>query len=672
MQREQHQQLQAIAQQQEIQRQAMAQQQDALQHEKQQEEARNHQDEMRRQQERHYEQLQEMRQQMQAAQEEMQHEQQRQLEQMHEQQEVQRHVLLAQQQEMRYQHEEQMDQLKQEQRRQVQMQQVQQQQLQRMAQTQHAVAVEEEQNAPPTSAQFNAEKKYLRTSEEIVSDKRREIDALYRKHNPSKLGEVDNLVAKYGEEKFLAMARKKYLKFRRSNAPSVPWKPTSQKPPDPNPYNDGPRWKDTLRGLDKESPPTAADLAARRERKSPRKDDDPESRKPKPNPYQEPVPFSDTLRAPSPEDDVAEHPPSKPVEMQSASSYRASVDNARSRIAEQVRADRARYRAQQGKADSWDVDAAVPRDMSAVPAPRMEDPAGLRAAAARMAAEAQAEVDEETQPVGGRLLHAQRVARARGMAAKDWAQPFDPVPTSSHRVVRLTHPCPHILACMLKPESSSVQAPPRTAGLPVPDSDGDGLYPEPATDPDGDGLYPESATRAGPAYGSRLDDFEEVYVQAGSRAHVPASLYPPSPNRAPSAKRREQEAQAAEVVDAKALAAEAEAAEARYFARASEQSATIGNLSATAYIPAGTAAQADDTAAEEGEDDDAGDSAQIGGRIVSSGIVQEALREEARVREEEGAAQDGDLAEPPAVTSADLDEMERREPRMRPQPRDGL
>jgi len=127
--------------------------------------------------------------------------------------------------------------------------------------------------------------------------------------------------------------------------------------------------------------------------------------------------------------------------MQSASSYRASVDNARSRIAEQVRADRARYRAQQGKADSWDVDAAVPRDMSAVPAPRMEDPAGLRAAAARMAAEAQAEVDEETQPVGGRLLHAQRVARARGMAAKDWAQPFDPVPTSSDRVVRLTHAC---------------------------------------------------------------------------------------------------------------------------------------------------------------------------------------------------------------------------------------
>ena len=217
-----------------------------------------------------------------------------------------------------------------------------------------------------------------------------------------------------------------------------------------------------------------------------------------------------------------------------------------------------------------------------------------------------------------------------------------------------------------------MQAPPRTAGLPVPDSDGDGLYPEPATDPDGDGLYPESAARAGPAYGSRLDDFEEVYVQAGSRAHVPASLYPPSPNRAPSAKRREQQAQAEEVVDAKALAAEAEAVEARYFARASEQSATIGNLSATAYIPAGTTApQGDDTAAEEGHDDEADDTAQIGGRIVSSGIVQEALREEERVREE-GAAQDGDLAEPPAVTSADLDEMERREPRMRPQLRHGL
>lgn len=39
---------------------------------------------------------------------------------------------------------------------------------------------------------------------------RAEIDALYREHNPDKLGGVDALVAKFGEENFLTMVRKKY------------------------------------------------------------------------------------------------------------------------------------------------------------------------------------------------------------------------------------------------------------------------------------------------------------------------------------------------------------------------------------------------------------------------------------------------------------------------------
>ena len=39
---------------------------------------------------------------------------------------------------------------------------------------------------------------------------RLEIDALYQQHNPEKLGDVDSLSAKYGEEKLLTMVRKKY------------------------------------------------------------------------------------------------------------------------------------------------------------------------------------------------------------------------------------------------------------------------------------------------------------------------------------------------------------------------------------------------------------------------------------------------------------------------------
>jgi hypothetical protein len=42
------------------------------------------------------------------------------------------------------------------------------------------------------------------------SEKRREIDALYGANNPEKLPDVDGLLAKYGEDRLLAMVRKKY------------------------------------------------------------------------------------------------------------------------------------------------------------------------------------------------------------------------------------------------------------------------------------------------------------------------------------------------------------------------------------------------------------------------------------------------------------------------------
>ena len=45
-----------------------------------------------------------------------------------------------------------------------------------------------------------------------VSAKRQEIDALYAKHNPEKLGDAPKLIAKYGEDKLLTMVRKKYPK----------------------------------------------------------------------------------------------------------------------------------------------------------------------------------------------------------------------------------------------------------------------------------------------------------------------------------------------------------------------------------------------------------------------------------------------------------------------------
>lgn len=44
----------------------------------------------------------------------------------------------------------------------------------------------------------------------MMSAARQEIDTLYQQHNPEKLGDVDGLAAKYGEEKLLTMVRKEY------------------------------------------------------------------------------------------------------------------------------------------------------------------------------------------------------------------------------------------------------------------------------------------------------------------------------------------------------------------------------------------------------------------------------------------------------------------------------
>ena len=40
---------------------------------------------------------------------------------------------------------------------------------------------------------------------------RREIEVLYTKYNPEKVAEIDMLVAKYGEMRLLSMIHRKYL-----------------------------------------------------------------------------------------------------------------------------------------------------------------------------------------------------------------------------------------------------------------------------------------------------------------------------------------------------------------------------------------------------------------------------------------------------------------------------
>ena len=64
------------------------------------------------------------------------------------------------------------------------------------------------------------------------SEARREIEALYRQHNPEKLAEVDGLMAKYGEARLLAMVRKKY-RPNPENPPPPSTPPPSTPPPVP-------------------------------------------------------------------------------------------------------------------------------------------------------------------------------------------------------------------------------------------------------------------------------------------------------------------------------------------------------------------------------------------------------------------------------------------------------
>jgi hypothetical protein len=44
------------------------------------------------------------------------------------------------------------------------------------------------------------------------SEKHQQIEAMYREHNPDKLAEVPGLLQKYGEDRLLAMMKKKYEK----------------------------------------------------------------------------------------------------------------------------------------------------------------------------------------------------------------------------------------------------------------------------------------------------------------------------------------------------------------------------------------------------------------------------------------------------------------------------
>ena len=151
-----------------------------------------------------------------------------------------------------------------------------------------------------------------------------------------------------------------------------PWRSTTAKPsPFPNPYDNGPRWTDTLRKIDENAPPSREQLdrraaeqrrAASAERRARNRADQAEwdappasGGAPEPNPYEEPVAWVETLR------DVAEttaaglptsasdHPQGKQqgsivVPMQPASQFRKSVD-AESKIAAQVRADKELYKA---------------------------------------------------------------------------------------------------------------------------------------------------------------------------------------------------------------------------------------------------------------------------------------------------------------------------------------
>jgi hypothetical protein len=60
--------------------------------------------------------------------------------------------------------------------------------------------------AAPASPQYNIQPQ----QKGQVSPKVAEVKRLYGKYNPEKLGDVPTLLAKYGEDKLLAMVRKKY------------------------------------------------------------------------------------------------------------------------------------------------------------------------------------------------------------------------------------------------------------------------------------------------------------------------------------------------------------------------------------------------------------------------------------------------------------------------------
>lgn len=184
-----------------------------------------------------------------------------------------------------------------------------------------------------------------------------------------------------------------------------PWRPTASKPYDtfPNPYDNGPRWRESLRQLDDIDPPSRDILerraaeqrrAASAERRARRRADQseweaPAAGPPEPNPYEDPVAWVETLRDAAGAATAAGMSASgrgagvpKVAQMQPTSQFRRSVE-AESKIAAQVRADKELYKARlkQARRDQWHSggfpDEPVP--------PEFYDPAGLEAAAATAA-----------------------------------------------------------------------------------------------------------------------------------------------------------------------------------------------------------------------------------------------------------------------------------------------
>ena len=166
-----------------------------------------------------------------------------------------------------------------------------------------------------------------------------------------------------------SIASKKKANQKKEKVRKTPWRNSSSKPDNfPNPYDNGPRWSETLRKMDDVAPPSASDLERRAaevrratsaERRARNRADQAEwdappaaaGGPPESNPYEDPVAWVGTLRGaedgsgPAGVSTRALSPPrGEKRHLQPASHYRKSVE-AESKIAAQVRADKEIYKA---------------------------------------------------------------------------------------------------------------------------------------------------------------------------------------------------------------------------------------------------------------------------------------------------------------------------------------